>query len=444
MFSVTKQVRLSTVSRRVDTTVSSCCRFSVPFAVLVIAVVSLPVPLPAFGESGGEEYEMPLTLAAFLDQGLIQLDARSMNRWRDARTYLLERGENPTRVSLAFALILAKAGDYPDMCKTLGEVAEEGRGDVDAIRLTSWAKLSDRRIVEGLEDVCTLARRVSGGAATSEPTGERLLLTYVGQAVGFAAVIVDVTDVVPPSKRQRVEELVGKVDALLPASGRLIYENAKDGMESDVLDAIDDLLGKQKAAGDRQKQDKESERESLEERQRQMENAAGVRNAQAKQVQEEARQRLQSIRNQAAPLYQQAEVLLTELNQLQASQSFEKDEFAKKKYDPLISSAQGRLAGIRSQLAPLEMHYASIERTAIAQLHVLGVQINTLGRLHRADQSRLRKNAGKSEAGATPQVASEMRKRTRLATYLPLDFDEERSRLLGEIAAAPIGRVSLD
>jgi hypothetical protein len=72
-------------------------------------------------------------------------------------------------------------------------------------------------------------------------------------------------------------------------------------------------------------------------------------------------------------------------------------------------------------------------------LRTLGIRVAGLGKMHGANRARLRQNERRSESGRDAKVATDLRTKTRLATYLPLDFDRERDLLLGSDVETSVG-----
>ena len=67
----------------------------------------------------------------------------------------------------------------------------------------------------------------------------------------------------------------------------------------------------------------------------------------------------------------------------------------------------------------------------MGQLRALGVRVRQLGRIHGANAQRLRANDANNANGLTVKVSTELKQLTRLATYVPLDFEKETQRVLG-------------
>lgn len=370
--------------------------------------------------------DLPDTVADLLERGLANTAPTHLWRWRESHARLVEDGIDPTRADEALAIILARAGRYEEMQKTLISANERSPHDMNVVRLLSWARLSDRRILEGLQDVCVLSENPQGGQLPVDAAGCDAMVTYAGQAFGFADAVVDD---VQPTARAKVNELIEGFDATVPAELRPAFELAKGAMRAQVLEALGEIKGQQQAEAGRQREEKDAARNQLEGEQREMEADAQQRIAEAADIRRRAEEQLLSLQQKMAPLYAQLRPLQSELAALKNKRTEAKSETEKKAFDPAIGTLKAQIAAVESQLAPMQSQYRRIAGGAASEIGARGASVAQLNQLHGRNRQKLRTNDARSELGMTPKVAQEMRVRTRFATYVPLNFKAERDRL---------------
>lgn len=398
---------------------------------IVIATFSTPAGLVRYGvgEEVGDtpQSERPASVKELLRQGLAKTDITSIRRWKECHDDLVIKGGDVNRADLALALILARAGRYEDMRLLLATSAERKPASQHVLRLLSWARLSDRQFNDGLADVSTLVALSIDPATKNDPSDTEDAIRYAGQAFGFAQVAIKE---VQPSSQKRYEELRDTIDGLLPEPSKEIFAYATDQMQIKVQQALQEVRGRQADQSGQQQAEKEARKEELEARQRELEAEAAHRRQQAATIEKEARAQLQAIQQQAAPHYSQLEGFEAELSSLLNAQSREKETFDKKRFDPAIAIVRGQIAGVQATLRPLVSQYNQVEQAAMGQLAALGMRVQQLGRIHGADNLRLNSNEAKKADGKNVQVSLELKKKLRLATYLPLDFDAEADLVL--------------
>jgi len=370
----------------------------------------------------------PTSAGELLKQGLTKTDSESIRLWKECHHEMIAKGEDVTRADLALALIFARAGRFDDTRQTLMTTAKRSPDSAHILRLLSWARLSDRQFTEGLEDVSSLVAVSAESHARTKSNDMQDAVTYAGEAFGFAEIAIKE---VQPTRQGRFEELRKKLDEVLPEDSKASFAYAADGMRSKVLQAIEATRGVQNENREQDKAAKESRKQELESQQQNMQAEAAHRQQQAAEIERNARAILSQIQQQAAPLFAQLAQLESELSSLQNAQSREKEGIDKQQFDPAIASVKGQISGVQSNLQPLITQYNQVEQTAMGQLTALGMRVRQLGRIHGANNHRLKANNSKKADGVNATVSSELRKWTRLATYMPLDFELETRRVLG-------------
>ncbi len=382
--------------------------------------------------------EWPKSVAELLRQGLSKTDKDSLRIWRECYHELVEKGDDTCRVDLAMGLIYARGDRYEDMWRTLMKTAARQPGNTDVLRLLSWARLSDKQFIAGLKDINTMIAAKLMANANANPADLQLAIYFAGEAFGFAEVAIAE---VQPSQQEKHQKLRSEVFGLLPETAKVEFSDAEDGMRSKVQQAIQETRDEQAEISEEQVNEKDAREQELTEQQGAVQAEAAVRQQQAVAIQQNAQVELAQIQAQAQPLFAQLASLERRLSNLLNDQSREKEDFDKKRFDPLIADVRGEISGVQANLQPLIVHYKRVEQTAMRQLSALGVRVQQLGRLHGANARRLRANDGKSANGLTATVSAELRKLTRLATYVPLDFEKEAEVVLGK---ARRGGLTLD
>ena len=370
----------------------------------------------------------PNSIAELLRQGLSKTDADSIRIWKESHDELVTKGEDAYRADLALALIYARGSRYEDMRATLMKTTERHPNNPELLRLLSWARLSDRQFTEGLKDIVTMIAARLEPDAKSNPADVEDAIEFAGEAFGFAEVAIKE---VQPSRQQQYQDIRKDFHGLLPEAAKTSFAYAEDGMRSKVQQAIQETRGEQAENSEDQKAEKEARKQELDAQQQAMQAEAAGRQQQAAQIQQTAQAMLSQLQQQAQPLFAQISRLEGELNSLLAAQGREKENVDKKRFDPLIADVRGQISGVQSNLQPLIARYNQVEQTAMGQLRALGVRVRQLGRIHGANAQRLRANDAKNANGLTVKVSTELKQLTRLATYVPLDFEKETQRVLG-------------
>jgi len=382
----------------------------------------------------GEEIEStahtnwPNSVAELLRQGLSKTDADSIRIWKESHDELVTKGEDAYRADLALALIYARASRYEDMRATLMKTAERHPKNHNLLRLLSWARLSDRQFTEGLKDISTMITARLELDAKSNPADVEDAIEFAGEAFGFAEVAIKE---VQPSRQEQYQELRKDLHSRLPEAAKTSFAYAEDGMRLKVQQAIQEMRGDQAENSDKQKAEQETRAQELNAQQQAMKAEAAARQQQAAQIQQNAQAILSQIQQQAQPLFAQISRLESELSSLRDAQSREKEDVDKKRFDPLIADVRGQISGVQANLQPLIDRYNQVEQTAMVQLRALGVRVQQLGRIHGANAHRLRANGAKNANGLTVKLSTELKQLTRLATYVPLDFEKEMQVVLG-------------
>lgn len=382
---------------------------------------------PASDAGDDDSPKYPESLSDLLHQGLVKTDPESMRTWRACHKQLIQKGVDATQADLAIALIFASAERYDEMRRTLQAAQKRHPGRPDTLRLLSWARLSDRQFIEGLEDICKLVAIAYDPKSQLPAAAKQEAINYAGAAFGFAEIVIKE---VRPERQGRFVELRHAVENLLPEDDKTTLMNAFDAMRARVTEELKDTLELKDQKSEEQQAEKDLNKAHFEAQQAEMKAEAAHRQQQAMEIERDARIMLGDLQRAAAPLFAQRSVVAAELNQLTAERSRQEEDFDKQRFDPAIASARGQLDGIDSQLQPLIIRYNQVEQTALGQLQALGMRVNQLGRIHGATTRRLAANDAQAANGLTGKVSADLRRRTRLATYMPLNFDAERELLL--------------
>lgn len=413
-------------------------RLAVVFSALVVVGLfiadSAGTRCPASDSGDAESIIYPESLPDLLLHGLVKTDSESMRIWRESHAQLIEQGVDATKADLALALIFAHAERFEEMRRTLQSAHKRDPDRPETLRLLSWARLSDKQFTEGLEDISKLVAITIDPKTQSPPTAKEEAIKYAGGAFGFAEIAVKE---VQPEKHDRCSELRQAIEDLLQEDDKTCFAYAVDAMRVKVTDGLKDTLESKDQKSEEQQAEKDAKKEQLEAQQQQMQAEAAHRQQQANQIRDNAMMMLGELQRAAAPLFAQRRIVAVELDRLTSERGQQKDDVDKRRFDAAIASVRGQLDGIDGELQPLINRYNQVEQTAIGQLRALGMRVNQLGKIHGANNHRLRQNEAKAANGLTGKLAADLRKRTRLATYMPLDFDEEKKRLLaGKYTAA--------
>lgn len=393
-------------------------------------VVIAAAPLLRAELPGESENDAPDTVADLLECGLRQVDVPSILRWRECHANLVEAGADATQADIALALIYARAGRHHDAWKLLADAHDRSPRNLQVLRLLAWARLSDRRIAEGLKDVSVLVSRTQDPGELLRVAEVESILTFAGKAFGFGLAVVESVQM---HEADRVNKLRRDVVAGVAERDRAVFERAEDEARDAIETEVDDVLASQDETIQDQQADKTREQARLAAEQQALEAEGAQRVTQAAAVEQRAYELLGQLQQRMAPLIQRRNILQSQLYRLQSARSAEKEEGNKKRYDPEIALVQGEISGLNSELAGLEAQFASTSQQASGVVTALGSRYRFLKRYHHMNSRRLSKNDGRAATGLTPKVAQELRVRTKLATYVPLDFAEETKTLLRDV-----------
>lgn len=382
----------------------------------------------------GDSLVYPQSLTDLLLHGLVKTDPESMRIWKESHEQLIEKGVDATQADLALALIFAHAERFEEMRRTLQGAQKRDPDRPETLRLLSWARLSDKQFTEGLEDISKLVAIAIDPKTKSPASSKEEAIKYAGSAFGFAEIAMKE---VQPEKHERCSELRQALENLLQDDDKTCFAYEVDAMRVKVTEGLKDTLESKDQKSEEQQAEKTAKKEELEAQQQQMQAEAAHRRQQAMEIETNARMILGELQRAAAPLFAQRRIVATELNRLTSERGQQKEDVDKRRFDAAIASVRGQLDGIDGELQPLINQYNQVEQTALGQLRALGMRVNQLGKIHGANNHRLRQNDAKAANGLTGKLAADLRKRTRLATYMPLDFDAEKKRLLaGKYAAS--------
>lgn len=419
-------------------------------ALLAVGIAVLSV-VRSFGAPPADPVDLEHDLPAFLDMGLAGRRGGSLAKAKQEYERLSRHTDGNASLDRAWALILAHDSRFGEMRRALEESVQRWPHDLDLLRLHAWAQLSDRQLVDGLETTATLVDtlyRLAGnpiGALGDEPaTGDRKpdavvegrVATFAGSAFGFATAVVEEVE---PGASNRIEELRDAIREALGAGAVSTFDSTEDRVNEAAASAIGSTRATRAANSRRVAEEKLNTGASLDAQQKQLEEEAAVRKAQAAQIQQAAMATLQELESQAAPYFNELNRLDAELGSLLAAQGAEKERSDKARYEPSIAAVRSQISSVRSELAPIVGQYQQVDRQAVAALRALGIRVAGLGKMHGANRARLRQNERRSESGHDAKVSVELRTKTRLATYLPLDFDRERDLLLGNGGKTRVG-----
>jgi hypothetical protein len=415
---------------------------------LALAVFS---GVPLCEATAEDPVDLEHDLPSLLDIGMAGRGPGSLTKAKQEYERLSRHTDGHASLDRALALILAHDSRFGEMRRVLEDSVQRWPHDLDLIRLHAWSQLSDRKIVDGLETTATLVETLSRatgnriGALGDEPvSGDRdryavvefRVATFAGGAFGFAGVVVEEVE---PGASGRVEELRTSVRGNLGSSAVSVFDATEDRVHVAAASAIGSIKASRAANARRVAEEKVNTGASLDAEQKQLEEEAAARKAQAAQLQQAAIAALQELESQAAPYFNELNRLDAELGSLLAAQSAEKERVDKARYEPSIAMVRGEIASVRSDLAPIVNQYQQVDRQAVMALRTLGIRVAGLGKMHGANRARLRQNERRSESGRDAKVATDLRTKTRLATYLPLDFDRERDLLLGSDVETSVG-----
>ena len=415
---------------------------------LAVAVFSA---VPLCSATAEEPVDLEHDLPSLLDMGFAGRGPGSLTKAKREYERLSQHTDGHASLDRALALILAHDSRFGEMRRVLDESVQRWPHDLDLIRLHAWSQLSDRKIVDGLETTVTLVETLSRttgnriGALGDEPASggpdryaavEFRVATFAGGAFGFASVV---AEEVEPGASGRVEELRTSVRGTLGSSAVSVFDATEDRVNVAAASAIGSTKATRAANARRVAEEKVNAGASLDAEQKKLEEEAAARKAQAAELQQAARAALQELESQAAPYFNELNRLDAELGSLLAAQSAEKERVDKASYEPNIASVRGQIASVRSDLAPIVSQYQQVDQQAVVALRALGVRVAGLGKMHGANRARLRQNERRSESGRDAKVTTDLRTKTRLATYLPLNFGRERDLLLGSDGETPVG-----
>lgn len=394
--------------------------------VAVVAVTGVPpllhAELPLESEGG-----FPDTVATLLKYGLEQHDIPSIQRWRDSHSSLVDSGADHTQADVALALIYARAGRHQDAWQLLASTRERDPDNLQVLRLLSWARLSDRQIIEGLQDASVLVARTQDESMTIDAVDVESILVFGGKAFGFGLAVVDL---VQEHKADQTRNLRADVVAELGERAKVAFEKAEEEAREEVAKEIDQVQNLRATAIQEQQANNTQEQARLAAEQEALDAEGVQRKVQAAAVQQRAYEVLGRLQQQMAPLIQRRNILQSQLNQLNNRRGAEKQESDKKRYDPDIAMVQGEISGLNSELGGLESQFATVSQQASNALAALGGRYRYLELNYLANKRRMSENDGRVANGLTPKVAQDLRARTKLSRYMPLDFDVESKTVL--------------
>jgi hypothetical protein len=351
----------------------------------------------------------------------------------------------------AWALILAHNSRFDEMRRALEEAVDRSPHDLDLLRLQAWSQLSDRKLLDGLESTVTLVENLSHSRGNQvgllgddpspadqdvDPAVESRVATFAGGAFGFAAAVIEEVE---PGSSQRVDDLRASARDGLGTRAASTFDAAEDRVNEAAVSALGATKATRAANSRRVSEEKKNTGEALDAQQKQLEAEAAARQTQAVEIRQAAMAALQQLESQAAPYFNELSRLDAELGSLLAAQSVEKERADKARYEPSIALVRGQIAAVKADLAPIVSQYQQIDRQAVTALRALGIRVAGLGKMHGANRARLRQNERRSESGRDAKVSVEMRTKTRLATYMPLDFDRERELIFGTGVQTAVG-----
>jgi hypothetical protein len=383
----------------------------------------------AEAQKGGRSAPIALptaTVGQLLEYGLNSDDPRVIANCEDSARSLLADGANRTDVDLALALAYARFRRFEDMRRLLDKTVVAAPQDVRVLRLHSWAQLSDRQYEQGLNTILALLLAVSGGDCDAAESREQT--HYAGAAFGFAIVAIPA---VKPELLARIDDIHDAALAAMSPDNRAVFQDAETSMRNKVSAAIASIKQAQADESEQVAVEKQAAADTLREQQQQLEGEAQQRQAQARSVQQAAHASLTAIAQRAAPYQRELAKLQAQLSQLHALRNAKEEDFEKEVYDPQIAAVETELSFVRANLSPLVAEYNRIEQNAIMTLNSLGARYQQLGRIHKANKTRMRKNENRSETGLNAQVTAQLAVQTKLAAHLALDFDAEKADVLG-------------
>lgn len=414
-----------------NSVVRSLLKQSVPRYGVLLAIVGSGIAacIPqAEAQNGSRSAQVALptaTVDQLLEYGLHAEDPRLVAKCEDSARSLVASGMNRTQVDLALALVYARFRRFEDMRRLLDKTVVAAPQDFQVLRLHSWAQLSDRQYEQGLNTVLALLQVVSAGEG--DATERQTLIQYAGAAFGFALVAIPA---VKPELLTQIDDIHDAALAAIPPDSLAMFREAETSMRNKVSAEIASIKQAQADDSEQVTAEKQADADKLREQQQQLEGEAQQRQAQARSLQEKAHASLAEIAQRAAPYQRELAKLQAQLSRLYALRNSKEEDFEKEVYDPQIAAVETELSFVQASLSPLVAEYNRIEQNAMMTLNSLGARYQQLGRVHRANKTRLKKNENRSEAGLNPRVKTQLGVQTRLAAHLPLEFDAEKACVL--------------